>query len=85
MTTVRSQAKADKIKDAHPQAGNNLSFAIVEDIAQPNAFDKAVVQDPPLEAIIHCASPFHFNAEDIKRVRNRMISPLLDFCHVAQN
>ena len=28
------------------------------------AFDKAVVSDPPIEAVIHTASPYHFNAQD---------------------
>lgn len=37
VTTVRSQDKAQKIKDAHPKYGRDkLNFAIVEDIAQPN-------------------------------------------------
>lgn len=31
VTTVRSQAKADKIKEAHPNA--DLGFAIVPDVA----------------------------------------------------
>ena len=67
VTTVRSQEKANKIKDAHPNAGKNLDFAIVEDIAQENAFDKAVVSDPPFEAVIHTASPFHFNVTDVQK------------------
>lgn len=37
VTTVRSQAKAQKIKEAHPKyATDKLDFAIVEDIAQPD-------------------------------------------------
>jgi NADPH:quinone reductase-like Zn-dependent oxidoreductase len=56
VTTVRSQEKADKIKQAHSSYGSDkLDFAIVEDIAQENAFDKAVVSDPPFEAVIHTA------------------------------
>ena len=69
VTTVRSQEKANKIKEAHPDASEKqLSFAIVEDIAQEGAFDKAVVSDPPFEAVIHTASPFHFNVTDIQKV-----------------
>jgi nucleoside-diphosphate-sugar epimerase len=69
VTTVRSQAKADKIKQAHSKYGSDkLDFAIVEDIAQENAFDKAVVSDPPFEAVIHTASPFHFNVTDVQKV-----------------
>ena len=37
VTTVRTQEKAQKIKDAHPNVSKDkLDFAIVEDIAQPN-------------------------------------------------
>jgi len=65
---VRSQAKADKIKEAKSQYGKDkLDFAIVEDIAQPDAFEKAVISDPPFEAVIHTASPFHFNVTDPKK------------------
>lgn len=68
MTTVRSQEKATKIKKAHPEASDkDLSFAIVEDIAQEGAFDKAVISDPSFEAVIHTASPFHFNVTDTKK------------------
>jgi len=68
VTTVRSQAKADKIKQAHSSyKSDKLDFAIVEDIAQENAFDKAVVSDPPFEAVIHTASPFHFNVTDVQK------------------
>jgi nucleoside-diphosphate-sugar epimerase len=31
------------------------------------AFDQAVVSDPPFEAVVHTASPFHFNVTDNKR------------------
>ncbi|KAK8170764.1 hypothetical protein BC567DRAFT_230631 [Phyllosticta citribraziliensis] len=65
VTTVRSQQKADKIKEAHPTYGKDkLDFAIVEDIAKEDAFEEAVKSDPPFEAVIHTASPFHFNVTD---------------------
>lgn len=68
VTTVRTQQKADKIKEAHPDASESqLSFAIVEDIAKEGAFDEAVKSDPPFEAVIHTASPFHFNPQDIQK------------------
>ena len=58
VTTVRSQEKADKIKEAYPDLGKDkLDFAIVKDIAKENAFDKAVISDPPFEAVLHTASP----------------------------
>jgi len=67
ITTVRSQEKADKIKDAHPQTpSSKLDFRIVPDIAVAGAFDEAV-KIPGLEAVIHTASPFHFNVTDTKK------------------
>jgi nucleoside-diphosphate-sugar epimerase len=68
VTTVRSQDKANKIKEAHLKYGKDkLDFAIVEDIAQEGAFDKAVISEPPFEAVIHTASPFHFNVTDVQK------------------
>lgn len=68
VTTVRSQEKANKIAENHNSYGKDkLDFSIVEDIAQENAFDKAVVSEPPFEAVIHTASPFHFNVTDVQK------------------
>ena len=68
VTTVRSQQKADKIKASFPNAGKDkLDFAIVEDISKEGAFKDAVVSDPPFDAVLHTASPFHFNAKDVKK------------------
>ncbi|KAF2872023.1 NADPH-dependent methylglyoxal reductase-like protein GRE2 [Massariosphaeria phaeospora] len=69
VTTVRTQEKADKIKAAYQSAVDKgqLGFAIVPDIAQPNAFDEAVVSEPPFEAVLHTASPFHFNVTDVQK------------------
>lgn len=50
VTTVRSDDKASKIRDAHPQA--RLSVVIVPDIAKPDAFDE-VVKTPGLEVVLH--------------------------------
>lgn len=67
MTTVRSEEKAQKIKDAHPDTpSSKLDFRIVPDIAVEGAFDEAV-KTPGLEAVIHTASPFHFNVTDTKK------------------
>ena len=69
--TVRSQEKADKIKAQYKgKYDDKLSFAIVPDIAQPGAFDEAVKSDPPFEAVLHTASPFHFNVTDVQKVRS---------------
>ncbi|RMZ92521.1 hypothetical protein DV736_g216, partial [Chaetothyriales sp. CBS 134916] len=66
--TVRSDEKGKKILSNHPgQPKSKLSYVIVEDIAQEGAFDKAVISDPPFEAVLHTASPFHFKVTDPKK------------------
>ncbi|KAH8589880.1 hypothetical protein B0O99DRAFT_522334 [Bisporella sp. PMI_857] len=68
VTTVRSQGKADQIQKVFSKYGESkLGFAIVEDITQPGAFQKAVISDPPFQAVIHTASPFTFNVKDIQK------------------
>lgn len=68
VTTVRSSEKGRTILDNHKNVPKDkLSFAIVEDIAQPGAFDQAVQSDPPFDVVIHTASPFHFNVTDTKK------------------
>jgi hypothetical protein len=70
VTTVRSQEKADKIHSAHSSfAKDKLETVIVDDIAKEGAFDEAVKSNPPFEAVVHTASPFHFNVTDIQKVR----------------
>lgn len=81
VTTVRTQDKADKIKADHKSAVEKglLDFAIVPDIAQEGAFDKAVVSDPPFEVVLHTASPFHFNVTNVQKVSANM-HPFPDSC-----
>lgn len=68
VTTVRSAQKGQTILDNHPKfPKDKLDFVIVEDIAQPGAFDKAVLSKPPFEFVIHTASPFHFNVTDTQK------------------
>ena len=60
VTTVRSEEKANKIREAYPDMPESkLDFVIVEDIAKEGAFDEAVKVEG-LEAVLHTASPFHF-------------------------
>ncbi|KAK6225879.1 NAD dependent epimerase/dehydratase [Colletotrichum tabaci] len=67
VTTVRSEDKAQKIRDAHKDLdASRLTVAIVPDIAREDAFDE-VVKTPGLEAVLHTASPFHFNWTDAKK------------------
>ncbi|EEH36501.2 NADPH-dependent methylglyoxal reductase GRE2 [Paracoccidioides lutzii Pb01] len=68
VTTVHSEEKARKIKDAYPDVPKDkLDFAIVDDIAKLDAFDKAVISDPPFEYVIHTASPFHYRVTDFRK------------------
>lgn len=68
MTTVRSEGKANKIRTSYPNTPKSqLDFCIVHDIAEDGAFDEAVKSDPPFEAVIHTASPFHLDITDTKK------------------
>jgi nucleoside-diphosphate-sugar epimerase len=35
---------------------------------QCTAFDEAVISEPPFDAVIHTASPYHFHAKDAKEL-----------------
>ncbi|KAA8910670.1 hypothetical protein FN846DRAFT_938130 [Sphaerosporella brunnea] len=65
--TVRSEEKAQKIVSAYPEHADKLDYVIVPDIAAAGAFDKAVQSEPPFEAVLHTASPFHFRVTDIRK------------------
>lgn len=66
--TVRSDEKGQKILNNHPGTpSSKLSYVIVGDIAKENAFDEAVKSNPPFDAVLHTASPFHFNVTDPKK------------------
>lgn len=68
VVTVRSEEKFKKIQASHPGVGaDKLSYAIVEDISKEGAFASAVVSDPPFDAVLHTASPFHFRATDVQK------------------
>lgn len=67
VTTVRSEDKAQKIRDAHKDLDKeSLDVQIVPDIAREDAFDE-VVKTPGIEVVLHTASPFHFNWSDPQR------------------
>ncbi|KAJ4365379.1 methylglyoxal reductase (NADPH-dependent) gre2 [Ascochyta clinopodiicola] len=68
VTTVRSRAKGDQIMKRFADIRlERLSYVIVEDIAVYGAFDHAVVSNPPFDAVLHTASPFHFDIVDAQR------------------
>ena len=62
---MRSEDKGQFLVDSHK--GKRLSYVIVKDIAQEGAFDEAVKSNPPFDAVLHTASPFHFNVTDPKK------------------
>ncbi|CAG9990536.1 unnamed protein product [Clonostachys byssicola] len=76
ITTVRSQEKGDQIIKAQPESPKpKLSYAIVGDIAQRDAFNAVVRSNPDLDYVIHTASPFLAKFED----------PVLDVLEPAIN
>ncbi|KAJ5757386.1 ketoreductase [Penicillium nucicola] len=69
VTTARSAEKGEKILAAYPSASEGqLSYVIVPDIAKEDAFDQAIISDPPFDAVVHTASPFHFRFQDPKEL-----------------
>ncbi|KAK6369864.1 uncharacterized protein PV06_01788 [Exophiala oligosperma] len=73
VTTVRSDEKGRYLLDLFK--GNPVTYTVVQDIAAEGAFDEAVKSDPPFDAVIHTASPFHYNVQDNKR---DMIDPAVN-------
>ena len=60
---VRSQKKADQVRSDHSTASQqDLDFGIVPDITAPGAFDTVVKSEPPIDLVIHTASPFLYKA-----------------------
>ncbi|PVH68738.1 dihydroflavonol-4-reductase [Cadophora sp. DSE1049] len=71
---VRSEAKGRECLVSYPEFSSKLSHTIVEDMGRPGAYDKALKSEPPFEAVIHMASPFHYHAADLKK---DMIDPAI--------
>ncbi|KAL4935564.1 hypothetical protein BDV06DRAFT_206733 [Aspergillus oleicola] len=71
--TVRSAATAEKVRQTFPQYMSQLTFAVVEDVAKPGAFDTAV---KGVHGVIHTAAPFQvFGVEDNER---DLLKPAID-------
>ena len=66
--TVRNEASASKVRKTHSHLldgdDSRLSFAIVQDIVKPGAFDEAV---KGVDGVIHTASPFQLQVENNER------------------
>ncbi|CAI7672290.1 unnamed protein product [Penicillium viridicatum] len=71
--TVRSSATAQAVYQSFSQYADQLTFAIVEDVSKPGAFDEAV---QGVQGVIHTAAPFQiFNVEDNER---DLLRPAID-------
>ncbi|KAK7440667.1 hypothetical protein CaCOL14_013023 [Colletotrichum acutatum] len=66
ITTVRSQEKSQALLGAYTDVSqDNLTTVIIPDIAVDGAFEG--LGSLGLEAVIHVASPFHYNVTDPKK------------------
>ena len=85
--TVRSQERAERIKQKYSQYQSQLEVVVVEDISQPGALDDAT---KGVQYVHHVASPFHFALVDpyVQSANATMILTLLskkDFLDPAIN
>ncbi|KAK1829719.1 hypothetical protein QBC39DRAFT_310349 [Podospora conica] len=65
VVTARSEEKGKRIISALPADHRpRVSYVVVADIAQPGAFDRAVVSSPPFDFVIHTASPYQLHFAD---------------------
>ncbi|KAG8156511.1 hypothetical protein KVR01_013615 [Diaporthe batatas] len=65
VVTARSTAKGEAIVGSIDEAlRSDVSFAVVEDIAQEGAFDHVFQSGPKFDYVIHTASPYNFNVGD---------------------
>lgn len=75
VTTVRCESKGERILELYPESfKGKLSYVVVPDISQEGAFDEAVISEPPFDAVIHTASPFHFRFQDPKELLDPAIN-----------
>ena len=59
--TVRCLSKGAFLKERFAEYGERLELVVLEDITKDGAFDEVV---KGVDAIVHTASPFHYNAID---------------------
>ncbi|GJC96537.1 ketoreductase [Colletotrichum higginsianum] len=66
LTTVRSEEKGEAVKNAYRDVSqNNLDTVVIPDVAAEGAFEG--LGSHGLEAVVHLASPFHYNVTDPKK------------------
>lgn len=65
VATVRSHKKGLQILSKHPGLSlERLSYVVIEDMSAKGAFDEAFKSQTTLDAVIHAASPFHYNTDN---------------------
>jgi nucleoside-diphosphate-sugar epimerase len=65
LAAVRSAAKEKVLLQvARSHSKSSIAFVYVTDGAAEGAYDEVFKTHPEIEAVIHTASPFHFNVED---------------------
>ncbi|KAF4847812.1 Ketoreductase azaE [Colletotrichum siamense] len=74
VVAVRSNSKGRDILALHSSSGLRLSYTVIPDMTVDGAFDKAIQAEPTLEAVIHTASPFHFQSKDAE---TEMLNPAI--------
>jgi len=91
--TVRSKETAAKVRKTHAKYGDKLSFAIVEDVAAPGAFDEAVkgvngVSVPSLPSPIstylideYIGHPYRLSFPDIRQGQRERAASASDTGH----
>ncbi|KAJ0162790.1 putative uncharacterized oxidoreductase [Colletotrichum tanaceti] len=61
IAVVRSESSSARLRNAfRSYPASRLDVAVVPDITAPGAFDSVLASDPPLDAVLHTASPFDF-------------------------
>lgn len=75
MFTVRSRAKGERIVNETGSSPGAASYSIVDDITRQAVFDETFISNPPFDAVIHTASPFHYGPADPKK---DMIDPAVN-------
>ncbi|KAI5953649.1 GRP2 [Candida jiufengensis] len=76
--SVRSTEKGDNFKNLLKEAGLNyelFEYEIVKDISSKGAFDDALKSHPEITDVLHTASPFTFEVQDIEK---ELLRPAID-------
>ncbi|QKX55325.1 uncharacterized protein TRUGW13939_02417 [Talaromyces rugulosus] len=86
VVSVRSAIKGDSIISSYPEdIRKDISYEVVEDIAQDGAFDEAIKSNPTIDFVIHTASPYHNNIQDpVKEFLDPAIKGTIGILHSIQ-